>query len=203
MLQSSIKGLRYANDGRSTHWGDYMSPGCLSCRANRWVTVLIGKACNASCSFCPQATKPAKESPEDEDGWISTSFGHERYDGLQEKLASAALRESIAALGYSGGEPLMYLDRIEDFAGTLNDQCPSLYQYLYTNGILLNEAVATQLVAVDVKEIRFDLAATEFAPKIIRKLGGCLKRHKLYRKFPHGHFIWYLIITELSEKQAT
>ena len=32
---------------------------------------------------------------------------------------------------------------------------------------------------------------------------GCLKRYKLYRKSPHGHFIGRLVITELSEKQAT
>ena len=43
------------------------------------------------------------------------------------------------------------------------------YHFKNHHYLLFNEAVATQLVVVGVKEIRFDLAATEFAPKIIRK----------------------------------
>lgn len=169
-IQESISRLQYDNDGRSAHFGDNVSPGCSSCKMNKWVTVFLGRACNASCSFCPQPPKPVRGSAEDEDVWISTSFGRERYEELKDKLISAALQKSIISVGYSGGEPLMYIDRVESFAKTLDDRCPNLYQYIYTNGILFEEKIASRLSGIGIREIRFDLAATNFAPKIIRKL---------------------------------
>lgn len=167
----AVPGLVIDNFGLSSHLGKRLSPGCRACKENKWTTVFIGKACNCSCYFCPQPhKKPALGSREDNDGIIGTSFSREFSEHLLVKLKNAAHNGSMRAVGYSGGDPLLYAERIIYFAGELNGSAPSLYQYIETNARSLNRKMAGELRGAGIKEIRFNLAATDYSPLIIKKM---------------------------------
>jgi len=166
--QINIPDLIMDNNGISAHLGSGLSPGCRACKDNRWIAVFVGKVCNAKCKFCPQPPKPSYK--EDDNGIISTSVRKENYSELIIKLSQAVERNFIDAIGYSGGEPLLYLERIIHYTGILNAKYPGLYQYIYTNGKLVTGENLGKLRDRGIKEVRFNLAATEFSEKVIEKM---------------------------------
>jgi pyruvate-formate lyase-activating enzyme len=168
--QKSIPGINLDNGDVSAHYGNNPSRGCTACKQNRWVTIFIGKACNLKCSFCPQAPKPLYGDERDTNGMISTSFGRESYTELIKKLELSIQAKKIDAIGYSGGEPLMYVDRIVDYADKIRNINSNIYQYIYTNGVLVDEQKLLRLREAGITEIRFDLAATNFSKKVIKKM---------------------------------
>ncbi len=172
LRQNTIDGLTYDNGGLSAHWGGTPSPGCAACKAHRWITIFVGKACNAVCSFCPQPPKPQKGDPDDTDEILPTSFGKMRWEELYERVTAAVKADRMDAVGFSGGEPLMYVDRILRFARSFHDSVPSLYKYAYTNGILATREIYAALKEVGIRELRFDLAATNFSKRVIDNLSS-------------------------------
>lgn len=170
--QNAISGLIYDNGGLSAHWGGAPSPGCAACKANRWITIFVGKACNAVCTFCPQPPKPKLGDADDTDEVLPTSFGKMRWDELRQRVIAAAKADRLVSVGFSGGEPLMYIDRIVRFARTFGEAVPSLYQYAYTNGILGTREVYAELKQAGIRELRFDLAATKFSERVIANMSS-------------------------------
>jgi pyruvate formate-lyase activating enzyme-like uncharacterized protein len=54
-----------------------------------------------------------------------------------------------------------------------NDNFPHIYLWSYTNGKLITKEKLQLLKDCGIKEIRVDLAATDFDDKIVQKLGMC------------------------------
>lgn len=177
--QMGIRGLVYDNGGLSAHWGGTPSPGCAACKANRWVTIFVGKACNAVCSFCPQPPKPRLGDPDDTDEILPTSFGKMRWEEVHRRVTAAVNEGKLDSVGYSGGEPLMYVERILRFAQAFNESAPSLYQYAYTNGILATPEIFAALREVGIRELRFDLAATNFSRHVINNMS---RAHEFFER---------------------
>ncbi len=168
----SIPGIIIDNFGLSAHLGKKFSSGCKACKKNKWTVVFIGKACNCKCYYCPQThNKPDVGSKTDTDGIIATSGSdREYYTFLLIKLKNATATNGFEALGYSGGEPFLYLDRIKHYAKELSKIQSGLYQYVYTNGVAVTEDGVKELRDVGIEEIRLNLEATNFSNKIIDKM---------------------------------
>ena len=76
----------------------------------------------------------------------------------------------LSGVSYSGGEPLLYLDKIIKIAECIDNTQKHIYQWIYTNGLLVNEDVLIKLKSVGINEVRVNLAATDFNDKIVGKL---------------------------------
>lgn len=170
LRQRKVTGLTYDNNGLSAHWGGTPSPGCAACKANRWVTIFVGKACNAVCAFCPQPPKPKLGDPDDGDEVLPTSFGKMPWTEVFRRVTTAAREGKLDSVGFSGGEPLMYVDRIVRFATQIGEAVPSVYLYAYTNGILGKPETYAVLRDAGIRELRFDLAATDFSAHVIENM---------------------------------
>jgi uncharacterized protein len=139
-----------------------LSPGCEACKAGTWLCLFVGKQCNATCKTCPQVITP--DLVDHEHAFV----GMWMHDAVI--YAELFAGEQVQGVSYSGGEPLMYIDKILPVATQIRQNCPDLYQWMYTNGILVNEENLKQLQDAGLCEIRFNLTATHFKPKVMAKL---------------------------------
>lgn len=140
-----------------------LSEGCKACKSGQWWCLFVGHDCNAACKYCPQCKNKNEMKKWDARDTIAP------YWIEDVKAYSVLLSSIIRGISYSGGEPFMYLDKIYEISEFLS-RSSKPYQWVYTNGILANSENMKKLRSFDVKEIRFDLAATNFSQEIIKKL---------------------------------
>ncbi len=141
-----------------------LSKGCQACKTGGWWCLYVGNECNAKCKFCPQSKDKAELKKWTHPRTIS------RYWIDDVKFYFEEYKNKITGVSYSGGEPLLYLDRITEIAGYINNSKNETYQWVYTNGILINKEVLLKLRECGIKEVRVDLAATNFDESTIKKL---------------------------------
>ena len=177
---AAVPGISIDNFGLSAHLGKKLSPGCIACKSSKWTVIFIGKACNSKCFFCPQThNKPPLGSSADSPGIINTSGGRHYFLQLLITIKNLAYARNLTAIGYSGGEPLLYVERIKKFAKEITSARLGIYQYIYTNGKLITEKFIKDLSKAGIQEIRFNLAATNFSKEIIDKMRA-VKRNMLF-----------------------
>lgn len=140
----------YGFGGTKPHLGA-LSPGCAICGTGGWGCNYINGLCSRHCFFCPQDRSMAEErDPMTSGNVFLQPEDHVRY-----------LRAlGIDGVGFSGGEPLLVLDRlvahIEAIRRELGD---SLYVWVYSNGDPADAAALRRLRDAGLDEIRFNLAA--------------------------------------------
>lgn len=84
--------------------------------------LILGRACNMSCSYCSQGTnKP-------------TFTG---YMPDPREVVKLFPKTGKYILNFSGGEPLLYWDFMYKFCNLIRDRNPDIYLYTCTNGLLL------------------------------------------------------------------
>jgi len=72
-------------------------------------------------------------------------------------------------VSFSGGEPLLFQDRLFDYLNEIRTVCsPDLYVWMYTNGILADKKVFSKLASLGLDEVRFDIGATAYSLEKIR-----------------------------------
>jgi len=87
------------------------------------------------------------------------------------RLVTKILNEKIEGISYSGGEPFLYLDKkIIPIATLINKKNPSIYQWIYTNGVLVNIKNIKKIKKAGIKEIRINLTATNFSKEVLDKI---------------------------------
>ena len=129
-----------------------LSPGCRTCAAGGWSCLFINGRCNASCFYCPTS--------QDDTG-----------DPLTNGIPFAApddYAEYVVLFGFtgasiSGGEPLITLDRTLAYIDAVRRRSgDAVHLWMYTNGTLLTREIAEELRCAGLKEIRFDIGATNY-----------------------------------------
>jgi len=137
-----------------------LSPGCKYCQEGTWLCLFMGMRCNCDCWFC---SRPLRNDAEEEspDTYLGMTF---------EELAQAAVDQEMKGVAYSGGEPLMYLKKVIGIAREMKKALPSMYQWIYTNGLLLDYPTIDMLRLAGIREIRVNPAATNFNADVIDKL---------------------------------
>lgn len=154
--------LRYDDAGLTvTSCGkENLSRGCQTCKEGAWLCVFVGLRCNALCAFCPQ---PASARTIDE-----ASFGTAWVDDLLEALDVHG--GSLRGISYSGGEPFLYEDNVRRIATFVRARFPSVYQWVYTNGLLANADALRRFRDFGLDEIRFNLCASSFDAKVLDRI---------------------------------
>lgn len=137
-----------------------MSKGCLSCKKGTWICLFVGLGCNNSCRFCSRAWLN-KHKDEPEGYQLGLPFKE-----LVETIISQKVE--VEGVSYSGGEALLYLDnKVIPIACMLCDKKPNIYQWIYTNGKLLNYERIKKLKNAGIEEIRVNLASTNFSQEVM------------------------------------
>ncbi len=131
-----------------------LSPGCQICVDGTWGCCFIGFACTRNCFFCPNAYLKEKNRPATSHGKVLES---------SEMHVQRIKQFGIKGVAFSGGEPLLYLDRILDHTHAIRQAFgDQIYIWLYTNGDLVQEDTLKALVQAGINEIRFDLTARNY-----------------------------------------
>jgi len=167
--------LVYLNSGLSPYTnpklsGIDLSSGCKSCKDGTWWCLYVGYKCNCDCWYCPQGTTDIKNSKADHPEGMQYLWIEDIKRCL--KLVKPG---TINGVSYSGGEPFLYLDKIIEFSTYVTKNHPNIYQWIYTNGLLVTNDKLQILKDVGIKEIRFHIGATNFNSEILDKLEDASK----------------------------
>ncbi|MFH1622376.1 MAG: radical SAM protein [Candidatus Omnitrophota bacterium] len=172
--QRAIKELKYDASGHCVHIGK-LSPGCYSCFVpdSFCMNFCPGLKCNLDCVYCGYNQRrkdfSAKKHFEDEVALCEQSF----------KKNYKPMRMSFSG----GGEPLMYMDVIKKHMKVLRyierRTKHKPWYYLYTNGILANTKILSQLKELGFDEIRFHLGASNFSKEAYNNLKKAVRYIKV------------------------
>ena len=165
-LEAQVPGLR-SLDGRTLFVGDEgkFPQGCRSCLTGTGLSaVRRTNRCNLACPFCYDYGCLDAQPPIGEDLW---EIGGTKYRTADlPMLLSVSRRPSGICYVYL--EPFMeiglYYEPIRIFAEA------GVHQHLYTNGTLATEENLRALGEAGLPELRFNLGATNCAPKVIEAI---------------------------------
>ncbi|MBL0702249.1 MAG: radical SAM protein [Desulfosarcina sp.] len=166
--------LEIHNDGLSvwtkTPSAKTLSFGCQTCKAGKWLCLYVGKKCNIDCVYCAQGTKHEKMIDPERPDLINDTHHIEDVKKMLNDPEAIWAGQHVGGIGYSGGEPFIYLDKVLDLANFVSTHHKHIYQWIYTNGMLVTEDKLKMLYNVGIREIRFHIGATNFNKKVLDNL---------------------------------
>jgi pyruvate formate-lyase activating enzyme-like uncharacterized protein len=136
-------------------------PGCQICTHMTHMAFQLGFRCNARCPFCFLHTYRA-DTPDEDEEYHRNALLKEFYQR----------RDELEGVSLTGGEPLLHLPELEACVTEMRKQKPELHFWLYTNGILADRKHLDVLQNLGIREIRFNLAATNYSEEILEKIEG-------------------------------
>ncbi|MFB3764944.1 MAG: radical SAM protein [Methanotrichaceae archaeon] len=145
--------ITYSFQGTKLHSGP-LSPGCSICGNGGWDCNYITQKCSRKCFYCPQ-----DRYVKDESGSISEGFS------FRDPMAHISYLKTfqIKGVGFSGGEPLLVLDKLLSHIKAIRREFgSSIYLWVYTNGDFIYSDSLEKLRGVGLDEIRFDLSARDY-----------------------------------------
>ena len=137
-----------------------LSKGCRACKSGTWLCIYVGWHCIANCDFCPQHKS---------DNIDYTKMFRDKWMMDYKVYVDAFAGSLIKGVSYSGGEPFSYIDKTIPFMEFVTSK-GNVYQWIYTNGIIVTEELMKRVSDAGVNEIRFNIAATNFSEKILEKV---------------------------------
>ena len=170
-------------DAHKKAFGSYMSfddkpisPGCIACKSGEWLCAFVGTNCNCKCEGChnPNVNKGEVSKLTGIRGDVSTCTGingEVNIDMMLELLA----KHKFTGVGISGGEPLMYVDKMIDWITKIKKHHPDIYIWNYTNGVYADTNTLKKLADAGLDEIRFDLVADNFSGTVMRNMANAVK----------------------------
>ncbi|MBN1991663.1 MAG: radical SAM protein, partial [Anaerolineae bacterium] len=147
--RQQITGLHVEADGEILYLGD-LSPGCRACKEGAWDCIFVTMECNLNCPFCysPHA--------------IPRDYAGSTFGATPAEIAENQARTRITGVSFSGGEPFLNPQRLFDWLAWFKGRYPDKYYWLYTNGLLADQAFLQRLEELGLDELRFNLAATGY-----------------------------------------
>ena len=163
-VTADIKKLQSGNPALNIHSTSQAStgpliPGCEICMNKKYISFQLGFRCNAQCTFCFLPTYQADKAQDDE-----------QYHRQAIMKQFHRREQELAGVSITGGEPLLYLSELEASVSEMKISRPGLHFWIYTNGILADEKCLAFLQTLGIREIRFNLAATNYDEKILKNL---------------------------------
>lgn len=172
--QKQINNLHSEDGGLTIYSGNgELSPGCRACKTGGWLCVFVTERCNMRCHFCPQPRpnhEISLEQPElpDEHFEIGSTFCR---DINVFEFTINLRKQFLSGISFSGGEPLLVMDKILSLAEKSNRVFDNnIYLWIYTNGVLVNKEKLKRLQDANIREIRFNWAATHFDDRILNNM---------------------------------
>jgi pyruvate formate-lyase activating enzyme-like uncharacterized protein len=130
-----------------------LSPGCIICGTGGWGCNFINGLCTRRCFYCPQEHMKTEREPQT-DSII--------FKNPQEHISFIKIFQ-IRGVGFSGGEPLLALDRLLAHIKAIRQEFGnSVYLWIYSNGDRLNRGRLEMLQKAGLDEVRFDISARKY-----------------------------------------
>jgi hypothetical protein len=153
--------------------------GCSICLSSGLIPLKTSTKCQLQCDFCTDVIATNLLTNETNLDTLPLSKNQVIFSGLKHSLDSfkvfltkqSSLHKGIAWV--SRGEPLLELDKIKELMPVISKL--GIYQWIYTNGVLLDEDTLKLLVDCGLNELRINLQASNFSEDIIKKLELCKK----------------------------
>ena len=162
-LCQQVPEVAYDQETRLLTLGN-ISPGCVYCRTGQWDCFFVTDCCNLNCEFCYSQNKTSGK-------FQGSNLGNEVHHNL-----SRYQQLGIKGLSFSGGEALLEKEQLYQWLSDATQSGWLSHIWLYTNGLLLNEAVIKELARRGLNEIRFNAAATGYRnPYVLRMLNKSAK----------------------------
>jgi len=151
--------------------GKKLSQGCYACKTGSWICIYIGVSCNLQCLVCPQTSRHTEKE------FIWANGGANDIHSMEDLRRVLDRNKRITGISFSGGEPFIYLKDVKEWLQFINENYSdlNLYKWIYTNGTKVTKEGCLELRKLGLNEIRFDLAATNYSDKIIKKIEYCKK----------------------------
>lgn len=163
ILQHSAARWEFQDTKLFTHT---LSPGCACCGNGDWSCLFINGICNARCFYCPSSQNDPGLPMAN-----TLTFEH------PEAYTDFVNRFHIKGVSFSGGEPLLTFDRVQNFLEVLKSKADhDVYTWMYTNGLLVTSEKLTALKNSGLDEIRFDLSADDYKLSALEKALGIIPR---------------------------
>lgn len=156
-------GAQMHANGHCFHYGQ-ISFGCRDCfSGEQSINLFHGTQCMCHCPYCYYA-------PTREELILNEQQEQREIEFITYKLREMEnYRPAIVSL-CSSGETLLYIDTFERYAAQLY---PLIYEkkirpytFVYTNGLLADDAMLDRLQHIGVQEIRFHWSASDFSAKV-------------------------------------
>jgi pyruvate formate-lyase activating enzyme-like uncharacterized protein len=159
-----------------------ISPGCYACLKSNISHVRHSSSCTQDCDFCYYASNFSTHNcPTTGKGLYTFSGGtmmqytlDETLTLLDRQLVNQVNPYPVTAVGWLQKEPLMELDAIEPVMTYIRDN--KFHQYMYTNGVKATKKAIDKLADWGLNEIRFNLQATDFDDKVIKRMAYAKKK---------------------------
>ena len=146
-------------------WINSLSPGCRICGEGEWSCLFVTGKCNAGCFYCP-SSQNNDEIPQTQKLVFDNPAAYADYIN----------QFQFKGVSFSGGEPLLFFDRTVNYLKSVRKKCaPSLYSWMYTNGILAADEKFKKLTDAGLDEIRFDLGAVNYNPNVLKNAARFIK----------------------------
>ena len=162
-LLAALSGwVSYSFQRSKPHSGP-LSPGCSICGGGGWGCNYINSLCTRHCFYCPQDRSMKEECESYTDGIT--------FKNPAEHVSFLKIFQ-IRGVGFSGGEPLLVLDRLLSHINAIRHEFGnSLYLWMYTNGDGVDRSTLKRLQDAGLNEIRFDLSARKYdlTPVVLSK----------------------------------
>jgi len=150
--------------------GKALSKGCQACKAGGYLCFYAGKKCNLDCIYCAQGTKQEKWTQLEALDLINDQYHIEELMDMFNNPEAIWTGSNVRCIEYSGGEPLIYLDKVIRLSYFISRYHDHIYQMIVTNGVLVTEDKLKALRDSGVKEIKFHIGAAHFTRKVLDKL---------------------------------
>ena len=156
-------GAQMHANGHCFHYGN-ISFGCRDCfSGEQSINLFHGTQCMCQCPYCYY--KPTREE-------ILLNEEQERRELEFTKYKLQEMenyRPAIVSL-CSSGETLLYIDTFERYAAEVYPLIYAKqvrpYTFVYTNGILADDAMLERLQRIGVQEVRFHWSASQFSEQV-------------------------------------
>ena len=128
-----------------------LPPGCRGCLRGEGTNLLVTGLCTRDCTFCFN-DKPRRDET------VVHGFKLES----PEEAADIVRRYKLRSVGMSGGEPLLFPERVERLTKALKALSFSVWIDVYSNGDKATPEVLERLKGAGVDSMRFNLAANGY-----------------------------------------
>ena len=147
----------YAAEKELLYLGD-VSPGCVLCREGKWDCLFVTHQCNLNCPFC---ISPRSDGL----AFAGSNIGN------PSELKDFYTELDVQGVSFSGGEALLEPARLTNWMNEVNQISNIQYQWIYTNSLLLSDAVMESLSSQGIDEVRVNTAAAGYThPQILDAL---------------------------------
>lgn len=137
--------------GSMTLFTRRLPPGCKPCLSGKGTNLYVTGLCTRDCFFCFNQ-KPRKDE----------TVVHGIPVKQPEEAAGIVARFGLRSVGLSGGEPLMFPERVLAILKVLKGMEKPPLVDLYTNGDRADEGILLRLKEAGLDGIRFDAAARDY-----------------------------------------